>query len=498
VPERDKWDGQSPNTVQYSFSQELLTEGDNTIEVKGLLDTGASQSIFYVDSFDLSYHRLYQAVDNRLIARGDGNPVVTIEGFTEPDIFVFDVTDANKPKVINAATIDEHGAGNYRVSFTPSSPDSLYLAAAINNGLLTPDSILAGNASSLKQSNNRADYLVIAPDELKEASQALASYRQSKGLKTMVVELEDIINEFNYGIYSPEAIKDFLSYAYKKWTKSPRYVVLVGEGTYDYKDNKGFGDNLMPIMVADTPSGLAPSDTLYADVKGNSVPEMAIGRLPVLTPEELQYILNKIIAYEGSTHNNRVIMLADNDDGGGDFHADSDYIAALTPPEYTKVKIYLPEPGQVNVFRQMLIDEMNYGSVLVNYIGHAGVDRLATEGLLRTIDLVSLVNQNSLPVLTAMTCNVGQYAVPGYDSLSEALVLKNNGGAVAVWAPTGLSLNSLARVLDEKFIKAVFESKKPVLGDAILKAFKGYNSEGGSSFMMDIYNLQGDPALKMW
>jgi uncharacterized repeat protein (TIGR01451 family) len=494
----DKWDGQSPHTVQYSFSQELLTEGDNTIEVKGLLDTGASESIFYVDSFDLSYHRRYQAVDNRLIARGDGNPVVTIEGFTEPDIFVFDVTDTNKPKVINAITIDEHGTGNYRVSFTPSSPDSLYLAVAMNNGLSTPDLIVAGNASNLKQSNNRADYLVIAPEELKEASQALANYRQSKGLKTMIVELEDIMNEFNYGIYSPEAIKDFLSYAYKKWTKSPGYVVLVGEGTYDYKDNKGFGDNLMPIMVADTPSGLAPSDTLYADAKGNSVPEMAIGRLPVLTPEELQDILNKIIAYEGSTRNNKVIMLADNDDGGGDFHADSDYIAALIPPEYTKVKIYLPEPAQVDFFRQMLIDEMNYGSVLVNYIGHAGVDRLATEGLLRTSDLGLLVNWDSLPVLTAMTCTVGQYAVPGYDSLSEKLVLKNNGGAVAVWAPTGLSLNSLARALDEKFFKAVFESKKAVLGDAILKAFKEYNSEGGSSFMMDIYNLQGDPALKMW
>ena len=49
------------------------------------------------------------------------------------------------------------------------------------------------------------------------------------------------MNEFNYGIYNPKAIRDFLSYAYNNWKKSPRYVVLAGNGTYDYKNNLGTG-----------------------------------------------------------------------------------------------------------------------------------------------------------------------------------------------------------------------------------------------------------------
>ena len=62
----DWWDGIKAHTLESSFSQSLLNEGDNNIMVTGLLDTGAPYSIFYVDSFDLSYQRYYQAVNNRL------------------------------------------------------------------------------------------------------------------------------------------------------------------------------------------------------------------------------------------------------------------------------------------------------------------------------------------------------------------------------------------------------------------------------------------------
>jgi hypothetical protein len=91
---------------------------------------------------------------------------------------------------------------------------------------------------------------------------------------------------------------------------------------------------------------------------------------------------------------------------------------------------------------------------------------------------------------------MGKFANPGFDSLSESLLLKNGGGAVAVWSPTGLSFNDLARVLDEGFFTFAF-SGSSVLGDTILNALWNYKSQGGPVFMMDIYNLLGDPALRM-
>lgn len=489
-----QWVGNTSRTLVFNFPQILLSEGVNTVEVKGVLDTEVPYSVFYVDSFDLSYQRLYKADGDYLLFKGNGNQIVTVQGFTNPQIVVFNVTDPRNP-AFNTATTIGGTAGNYHVSLVPATPDTTYLAIT-PNAAITDTNAWADTPSNLSSWDNRANYIVIAPKELAGAANNLANYRQGKGLVTKVVLLEDIMDEFNYGISSPEAIHAFLTYAYQNWSMPPKYVVLAGDGSYDYKNNLGFGENLVPVMLSVTPNGLFPSDNLFADVDSDYVPEMAIGRLPVLTSQELQNILNKIISFE-STTNNRVILLSDNADGGGDFPGDSDYIANFIPPQNQVVKVYLYNPNDINTVRQTLLNEMNNGAFLMNYLGHAGYDLLASDSLLSINNLGSLNNLNGLPVLTAMTCLVGMYGLPGHDTLTEALVLKSNGGAVATWSPTGLSINSLARTLDEEFLKAAFGSSGAILGDVIMNAAEGYYNKGGSLYMLDIYNLLGDPALKL-
>lgn len=489
-----QWVGNTSRTLVFNFPQTLLSEGVNTVQVNAVLDNGVPYSVFYVDSFDLTYQRLYSADADSLLFKGNGNQIVTVQGFTNPQIVVFDVTDARNP-AFNTATTIGGTAGNYHVSLVPATPDTTYLAIS-PNAAITNMNAWADTPSNLSSRDNRADYIVIAPKELAGAANNLANYRQGKGLVTKVVLLEDIMDEFNYGISSPEAIHAFLTYAYQNWSMPPKYVVLAGDGSYDYKNNLGFGENMVPVMLSVTPNGLFPSDNLFADVDGDHVPEMAIGRLPVLTAQELQNIVNKIISFESNT-NNRVILLSDNADGGGDFPGDSDYIANFIPPQNQVVKVYLYNPGDINTVRQTLLNEMNNGAFLMNYLGHAGYDLLAYDSLLSINNLGSLNNLNGLPVLTAMTCLVGMYGLPGHDTLTEALVLKSNGGAVATWSPTGLSYNLLARMLDEEFLKAAFRSSGAILGDVIMNAAEGYYNKGGSLYMLDIYNLLGDPALKL-
>jgi hypothetical protein len=491
-----QWDGTDTHTFSISFDQSLFTQGQNTIEVTGVLPGGGAYSVFYVNSFDISYNRHYQAVNNKLLCRGDENPVITIDGFTDPNINVFDVTDPWAVKVITGTTID---AAN-RVTFTPSSPGNLYLAVS-TYGVQAPLSIFTNKASSLKKAGNSADYVVIAPEGLEEAAQGLAHLRQQKGLKTMVVELEDIFDEFNHGISNPKAIKEFLSYAYNNWNKNgPQYVVFAGDGTYDYKNNTGQGDNLVPPILVNTPYGIFASDSCFGDVIGDDgVPEIAIGRLPVLNAAELQDFTDKISAYEyaGGTWTNRIVMITDNPDSGGDFPFDSNYLANLIPSGYTVDKIYLPDFSTVNEAKQTILEGFNNGALLVNYIGHAGLDRLTTEGMLKSSDVSLLQNGDMLPIMTALTCIVGRYSIPGYDTLSEVLLLKNNGGTVAVWAPTGASLNSLARILAEEFFKTVFHGQEKTLGNAVLKAMENYALSGNPQFMLNVYNLLGDPALEI-
>ncbi|MCL5023989.1 MAG: C25 family cysteine peptidase [Nitrospirae bacterium] len=497
-----RWGGLSSYTLEATFSQSLLSEGENTIEVQGVLDAGVPWSMFLIDSFDLSYERLYESKGNGLLLRGDGNPTVTVSGFTveTPEIFVFDIRDPLAPK-LSSATVIDGSPGSYRVTFAPVSAGAPYLAVA-GDAVVKVENGQAVTPADLQSRNLEADYLVIAPQELAPTAESLAAYRRAQGLKTMVVKLDDIMNEFNSGLSSPEAIRQFLSYAYYNWRKAPRYVLLAGGGTWDYRDNLGAGGNLIPAALVPTLYGLTTSDNYLADVNGDHLPEMAIGRLPALTAGELQNMINKIKLFE-SNPGSRVILLADVPDEGGDFTTDSEEIAALFPPDYVQEKVYLGVHS-FSEARSMLSGYLNGGSAFFNYVGHGGLDVLSKAGILSNnsdypdaLQVDALTNASGLPVMVAMTCVAGEFAVPGYLSVSQSLVLKGDGGAVAVWSATGLSDDSEAKILNSGFYRAVFASGKKTLGDAVLEALSEYRARGSMPFMMDIYTILGDPALRI-
>jgi hypothetical protein len=160
--------------------------------------------------------------------------------------------------------------------------------------------------------------------------------------------------------------------------------------------------------------------------------------------------------------------------------------------------------------RKQMVNAFNTGALLVNYIGHGGLRSLSSyDGgfMLTALDVDCPVGHppsqclnggvSKPPVLAAMTCNVGNFADPAIETLSEALVLREGGGASAVWSSTGESLNTPAVYLDEGFFKALFEEGETTLGGAILSAVRRYADSGQSRFELDMFNLLGDPALEM-
>jgi hypothetical protein len=325
------------------------------------------------------------------------------------------------------------------------------------------------------------------------------TYRQGQGYQTMAVDLEDIYDEFSYGIAEPEAIRAFLTYAYNHWVIPPSFVLLLGSGSYDYKDNQGFGGNLLPVMLISGFGGLFASDNYYADVSGDDgIPEYAIGRIPASDTITLGNVISKIIGFESFNKDlwtKNILLLADNPDHGGEFPADSDELAELFPLEYTLHKIYLSE-SSIESARQQIIDGINSGGSFVNYIGHAGLDRLASEGMLLSTDTASLSNGFMLPIMTAMTCVAGRFEIPGHEVFAESMLLDSDGGAIAVWAPSGLSINEEAVNLDEYLVQSIFQDGAATLGEAVMAALSDYASgEDHLRYMLEIYNLLGDPAL---
>jgi uncharacterized repeat protein (TIGR01451 family) len=490
------WNGLELAVPSLSVDPRWLHDGENTLEIVGLGDTGAEYSLFFLDAFDVTYTRQYRALGNRLACAADGNAALLLTGFSRPDVLVFDVSDPLRPMRVQG-TPRRAADHSYAIAVAPPKPTTAYYAVT-PDALLTPTSIETDWPSKLRKRDNAAQYLLITRASLRPAAQCLADYRSD--LSSMVVDIEDVYDEFGFSVPSPHALRDFLLYARMHWATPPRYVLLVGDGSIDYRDVDGYGENVVPTMLVRTPNGLYPSDTWLADVDvRGAAPEMAIGRLPVSSEEQLDAIVAKIQKREAELTEpwqTRLLVVADNPDGGGDFPADSEVIAALASASMDVERLYLPALGASETRRQLL-EGINEGVGTVSYVGHAGLDVLASEGLLWSQDIDTLTNAERPIVLTAMTCMANHFAHAGYPSLGELLVRHATGGAVASFGPTGLSENHYAMVLARAYYSAAASRRFVRIGDVIQYAMKTYETGGGPGYMLGIYALLGDPAMRL-
>ncbi len=492
----DQWSGQAAHSASAEFDAALLDAGGNRVTVSTL----TPGSMIYVDSVDIRYPRRYRAVNDRARVRPNGAGVVSVDGFGSDRIWVFDITDPERPKRVTAVTID-NGAVGYRVSFEAPSALSTYLALT-PEAARPPRALVPDTPSTLRAPGQGADYVIVAPADFLAAAGRLAEYRRGQGLKVAVVDVEDVYDEFSHGRADPRAIRDFMAYAYAHWQPAPRYLLLAGNGSFDYKDVFGLGDNLLPPLLAPTPHGLFAADNRFGDVTGDGVPEIAVGRLPALAAGELEAVVDKLIAYEadGSPPPERVILAADDPDRGGDFRGDSEALARRIPAAgYDVARVYLSDLPAAAA-RDALRGALNAGAAIFNYVGHGATDRIGLkdgQSLLTVNDVDALASGTKRPVMLALTCQAGRFDPPGYASLGEVLVMDPDGGTVATWAPTGQSFNDEAHILNQGFFDAVFDRNLRVLGDAVLAALRYHAREGKQPYTLGIYNLLGDPAMRL-
>ncbi|MHB9116082.1 MAG: C25 family cysteine peptidase [Thermoleophilia bacterium] len=493
-----RWSGFGPSDLTVPFDAGLLRDGRNEVLLSAA--AGATGSYPFLDYMDLEYERAFVASDDRLHLRSGGYSVVAVDGFSGSGIQVFDLSDPAAPAVV-AAEVTEVAPGSYRAIFRSGADDTAYLVEHLA-AARGPSAVVADVPSRLKTRAPGADYVVIAPTALVASARTLADYRAGLGWKTEVVDLEDIYDEFNGGMASPHAIRAFLSYAYDNWARKPRFVVLAGAGSVDYLDRLGYGGNLVPPLLVSTPEGLVASDPRFGDVQGDDgVPEIAVGRLPAADSQELTTMIAKLRAYESGSGEwkSRALFVADDADRAGDFPACIESLKGLVPDPFQPLTIVV-DPADATTpttANRDLLREWNQGAGFVTYLGHAGLTSLTGNDLFDAEDAARLANGERLPVVSLMTCVAGNFAAPGFDALGEVLVLNPGGGAVAVWAPSGSSRNAEGLVLDEGLVRAFFAEEDTVLGTAIIESMKAYAASGRARYMLDIYNLLGDPALRV-
>ena len=533
-----------------SVSQDLLVDGHNSIRVTLLNDTpNQFFDMVYLDWLEVHYERRLVARENSLLFQVDqpGRWEYAIRGFDTDAVYIYDISDPTNiqqllddapalpytlylPAMQTGMTAGQQTvAGDQTIRFGDVVTSSRRYLVVAPAGFLHPLRIEQDIPSDLQHNAQGADYILITNRDFWDAAQRLADYRAGQGMRTVVVDVQDIYDEFNGGLMSAEAIHDFLAYTYTHWpAPAPQYVLLMGDGTYDMRHYlPDTAPTYIPpnLIFMDNLVGEGASDNRYVTIVGDdNLPDMHIGRMPANTLAEADLMVDKTITYE--THpapgdwTQNVLFVTDDTDRGENFYELSDELAdgyadppantvKFLPPPYQPIKIYAGQtcdrdnpPVSVECKQQIVDTLEDPGALILNYIGHATKEYWAAERLMDQATVEKLQNQGKWPVTLAMACSDGFFHQPriGTQSFAEANV-RASGGSVASWSATSLGLTNPHQLLEKGFFLALFHDHVTTLGEATTAA-KHYLVEHAPQEahyieMVDAYMIFGDPALRI-
>ena len=432
--------------------------------------------------------------------------------------------------------------GRQRAAFLLPRAETVLWAVA-PGAYAKPLAIERDKPSSWAKFSEPVDYLMIAHPRLLAAVEPLAEVHRQRGLKVAVVDVEDLYDEWNGGILDPQAIKDFLRHAWRDFPKpAPRFVLLVGDASWDPKNlhgsseeeegeqyvdssyNPGHGTefakiistpysergalehrNLLPTWNYGTFDGHAAGDNWYVDVEDNDLkPEMAIGRLPVVEPEEVSAIVEKTAAYLTRPEIGpwrRDVLWVTNEEPV--MQGWSDELARdIAPRGFSARKVY-PQPQVEGApapddDQKHLVEALSQGELMVHFIGHGGrfiwrtgpPDWTKHRDLFNLSDLDLLPESRRLPLILSMTCYSAPFDHPTADSIGEKFLRLPKKGAIAVIAASWR--NSPYKQMSETLVRNLL-TPGATIGQALLRTKR----ESHDNEFVKQYNLLGDPAVPL-
>ncbi|GAB5534276.1 MAG: type IX secretion system sortase PorU [Rubricoccaceae bacterium] len=386
------------------------------------------------------------------------------------------------------------------------------------------------------------DYVVVShPDFLSVAEQLAERRRQRDGLTPLVVTTEQIFNEFASGVGDMRAVRDFMKFLYDRAPdgQEPGYLLLFGDGHYDFRNIKSDVPNYVPVyesenmfnrnlsFMSDDYFGLLGDDEgvwpfeSNSSISGGRV-DLAIGRIPARTIEDAATVLEKIEQYEDPSNRgewrSRFTFIGDDQFPNSfdrDLHvqnADATAeVAQAMEPSATFQKIYAPsfplDRGARGDRRPLVNDAIrqaiNEGTLIWNYSGHGGPDGLGDEKYVTEDLLNSLDNGARLPIFVTATCSFGKFDITNEQSLAEQFLLAQDKGGVAMLTTVRIvytsssesSLNlGLNIELTEQLLTREADGRPVRLGDAL---FRTKNTTVGRQHNNRKFNLLGDPAMRI-
>jgi len=370
-----------------------------------------------------------------------------------------------------------------------------------------------------------AELVIVYPQVFEKAAQDLARHRQTHdGYQVQLVLVNQIYNEFSSGKQDPTAIRDFAKMIYDR---SPRfkYLLLLGDGSFDYKNIKNLDNPSGFIPVYETEESLDPingfpSDDYFAllsDQEGVNLKgalDIAVGRITVTTPEEAQVVVKKLINYDTNPAGLgdwriRQAFVADDEDGGLHQRQGNDIATRVdtTYDVFNVNKIFLDAYQQITTpggqrypaVNEAINNDIFKGLLVINYMGHGGSTGWTQERVLQNNDILRWTNFNKLPLFVTATCTFTGYDDPNFTTAGELVLLNPNGGGIGLFT----TVRAVYSSSNERLTKAVFaqlfekvDGVHPPIGE-LMRLGKNSNSQDTTSINARKFTLIGDPSMKL-
>lgn len=341
------------------------------------------------------------------------------------------------------------------------------------------DQRVADNGADQRDTSTpaRTEYLIVAADSLKASAERYRAFRQRSGYRVELVMLEQL-RPPGSGAPSAVEIKERVRQVYQaRDTARPFYLLLLGDA-----------DSPLPAGTYHEPydDSEVTSDNYYADMDGDHVPDLAVGRIPARDDAELDRAQAKVAAYESGIQpgpwKQRLSIFASLLGSGtvdamfeqlALYIADTlsyDYDITFTYGSETSPYVYVPER-----FSDEVYERFNEGALGVLHIGHgsrSGLDTLTWNGAEYPVwdldQLEALLDvQDRLPVFVTTSCLLG--AFDNYDSIAEK-VLRATKGPPAVIASTETTDSYAGIILTRELAVLVTERLEPTIGLLLVEA----------------------------
>lgn len=457
--------------------------------------------------------------DSRTIGAGNITEFV-ITGAADQ---IWDVTDPT-----NAQSQQFSNSGGMRFT-TATDVLKEFVAFNYSGNFPKPEAVGAVANQNLHGVLAQPDYVIVTTAELMtEANRLATHHRNNNGLRVAVLDVAQIYNEFSSGRQDITAIRDLLKMLYEKAgnddTALPRYLLLFGDGSYDYRNIMGNNQNHVPTyesVESNSPITSYCTDDYYGFLDDNeggniesSVPlmDVAIGRLPVANLSEASIVVDKIIHYESTetfgSWRNSITFVADDEDGNLHLNDADDLARQVQNIDgvYNIDKIYFDAFKQVSTpagtrypdVKAAINRKIFTGTLIMNYVGHGGTNGWALERVLDIDDIRSWDNYDKMPLFMTATCEFTRFDDPGKVSAGEEVLMNPRGGGIGLVTTSRLVFSSANKATNTNFLDKVFElyegERMPTVGEAATEAKNALTSNALNARK---FALIGDPAMTL-